>query len=128
MWLVSGSWFLRKHFGVPNCWRPRQDMQIEQRGKLEASFIANGKAYGCDGDKLREYVEERLAEVVARDERPQTREMEKREVEESKREEKIEKRPQQLREQQGLRRSDAESDEGETVQRRSPRVEKKRSS
>ena len=77
---------------------------------LVASFIANGKAYGYDGDKLREYVEERLAEVVARDERAQKREMEKREVEESKREEEIEKLRQQLREQQGLRRSDAECD------------------
>ena len=64
---------------------------MEQRDKLEASFIVNGKAYGYDGDKLREYVEERLAEVVARDERAQKREMEKREVEESKREEEIEK-------------------------------------
>ena len=42
---------------------------MEQRDKLEASFIANGKAYRYDGDKLRKYVEERLAEVVARDER-----------------------------------------------------------
>ena len=99
---------------------------MEQRDKLEASFIANGKAYGYDGDKLREYVEERLAEAVARDERAQKRELEKREVEESKREEEIEKLRQQLREQQGLRRSDAESDEEETVQRRSPRVEKRK--
>ena len=96
---------------------------MEQRDKLETSFITNGKAFGYDGDKLREYVEERLAEAVAHDERAQKREMEKREVEESQREEEIEKMRQQLREQQGLRRSDAESDEEETVQRRSPRVE-----
>jgi len=42
-------------------------------GDLEAKFIANGKAYGYDGEDLRKYVEARLHDAMSREERSSQR-------------------------------------------------------
>ena len=41
--------------------------------RLEASFIANGKAYGLEGPELRDYVEKRLEDAKERDSRAEAR-------------------------------------------------------